>query len=370
MSRGILAVNAGSSTLKLTLFSGDTAMSRRASATVERVSTDDAAGGFDAALESGLRQIEREMPLDLGAAGHRIVHGGDRHADPETVTPALVADLRRLEPIDPTHMPQSLSLIEAVSRRFAGLTQIACFDTAFHQTMPRRARLYALPRWTWTAGIRRYGFHGLSCESILHTLHGIDAAAARGRLVIAHLGNGASVTAVHDGKSVDTTMGFSPTGGLMMGTRSGDLDPGVMTFLARSIDTGMDGLDRLLTRESGLLGVSGLTSDMQQLLASRKPEAHEAVDLFCYAARKHVAALVAALNGADTLVFTGGIGEHAGPVRERICAGLQHLGIEIASPANAANDPIISTPASRVTVRVMHTDEDLAIARHVRRLLA
>jgi acetate kinase len=236
--------------------------------------------------------------------------------------------------------------------------------------MPAVARMYPLPRRTWRDGIRRYGFHGLSCESILEQLRAIDRSAADGRLVIAHLGNGASVTAVRNGESVDTSMGFSPTGGLMMGTRSGDLDPTVVTFLARTTGATPDALERLFARESGLLGVSGLSSDMREVLSRTDlSEAREAVALYCYLARKHVAALAGTLNGIDTLVFTGGIGEHAPAIRGGICAGLEYLGVEIAADLNAAGAAVISSPGSRVVVRVMQTDEDLVIARQVRRLL-
>jgi acetate kinase len=369
----ILAVNAGSSSLKVTLF--DAGPSRRATATIDGIG----AGGvsasgnrrdFGAALDLALQQVAHESQLHPAAVGHRIVHGGATHTQPERITPALVADLRRLEAIDPTHMPQALSLIEAVERRYPAVTQVACFDTAFHHTMPPVARQYPLPRRTWTDGVRRYGFHGLSCESILDQLRAIDPPAARARISIAHLGNGASITAVRDGRSVDTTMGFSPTGGLMMGTRSGDLDPGVVIHLARTMGCDPDALQRLVTQQSGLRGVSGVSSDMREVLnRTDSPDAREAVDLYCYTARKHLAALTAPLNGLDLIVFTGGIGEHAPAIRAGICAGLQYLGVEIDAESNRANHAIISQPQSRVMVRVMQTDEDLVIARHVRQLL-
>ena len=268
-------------------------------------------------------------------------------------------------------MPQALALIESLERRYPGLAQFACFDTAFHHSMPLVARQYPLPRHTWTDGIRRYGFHGLSCESIVEQLRAIDPVQANARLLIAHLGNGASITAVHGGRSVDTTMGFSPTGGLMMGTRSGDLDPGVMTFLAQTTtNRDSDALGRLVTRQSGLLGVSGISSDMRELLTRTDASAAvEAVALYCYTARKHLAALTATLNGVDAIVFTGGVGEHAPAIRAGICAGLDYLGVDLSPERNIANDAVISRPHSRVVVRVMHTDEDLVIAAHVRQLL-
>jgi acetate kinase len=367
----ILAVNAGSSSLKITLFDNDAALHRRSAATVERITLRGAAPDFDAALGRALEQIATQGPITASAAGHRIVHGGAEHAEPEAITPALLADLHRLEPIDPNHLPQALSLIDAMGRRYPNLRQYACFDTAFHRTMPRVSQQYPLPRSTWDAGVRRYGFHGLSCESIVSGVREIDAQAARGRMLIAHLGNGASVTAVHNLASVDTTMGFSPTGGLMMGTRSGDLDPTVLTYLARSGSCTLEELEHLVTAEAGLLGVSGVSSDMQDLLSrADSADARDAIALYCYTARKHIGAMAAALNGIDTMVFTGGIGEHASAIRAGICTGLEHLGVALDAEANAASRPVISRANAAVTVRVMKADEDLIIARHVRRLLA
>lgn len=374
-SSSILAVNTGSSSLKVTLFEFDDELRRRASATIDRIGPEQpaasgSAANFDQALHVALQQIEHQGRFPVVAVGHRIVHGGAQHTEPERITVSLLADLRTTETIDPTHMPQALSLIEAVEHRYPGVAQFACFDTAFHRTMPLVARQYPLPRRTWSAGIRRYGFHGLSCESILEQLHAIDPAAAEGRVLIAHLGNGASITAVHHGRSVDTSMGFSPTGGLMMGTRSGDLDPSVVIYLARTAGCGPDALERLVTQESGLRGVSGVSSDMRAVLnRTDSLEAREAVDLYCHIARKHLAALTATLNGVDTIVFTGGIGEHAPAIRAGICAGLEYLGVEIAPESNADGNAVISRPHRRVVVRVMHTDEDLVIARHVHRLL-
>ncbi len=376
ISPSILAINSGSSSLKVTLFSSDdVALPRRATAAIDRIAIEEPSRSgtrtnFDEALGLAVEQVERQTSFQPVAVGHRVVHGGARHTEPERITASLLTDLRGLEPIDPTHMPQALSLIEAVERRYPALAQFACFDTAFHHTMPLVARQYPLPRRTWSAGVRRYGFHGLSCESILEQLRAIDPAAAEGRVLIAHLGNGASITAVLRGHSVDTSMGFSPTGGLMMGTRSGDLDPSVVTYLANTTGGRPDALERLVTRESGLLGVSGVSSDMRDVLSrTDSSEAREAIDLYCYTARKHLAALTATLNGVDTIVFTGGIGEHASPIRAGICVGLDYLGIDIAPERNLSNDPIISRAGRRVVVRVMKTDEDLVIAKHVRRLL-
>jgi acetate kinase len=373
-SPSILAINSGSSSLKVTLFGHAERLPRRDTATIDRIGLEQPGSSarvanFDEALRLALEQIEGRAQFRPVAVGHRVVHGGAGHTEPERVTTTLLADLQHLEPIDPTHMPQALSLIDAVDRRYPGLAQFACFDTAFHHTMPLAARQYPLPRPMWTSGVRRYGFHGLSCESIVQQLRAIDPVAADGRVLIAHLGNGASITAVRRGRSVDTSMGFSPTGGLMMGTRSGDLDPIAVTYLAKAGGQGLAAMERLVTRESGLLGVSGLSADMRDLLnRTESSAAREAIDLYCHIARKHLAALTATVNGVDTVVFTGGIGEHAASIRAGISAGLDYLGIDIAPERNASNDAIISRPDSRVVVRVMRTDEDLVIAQHVRRL--
>jgi acetate kinase len=257
--------------------------------------------------------------------------------------------------------------MEAVTARFPDLPQVACFDTAFHRRMPEVAQRLPLPRDLWQEGIRRYGFHGLSYEYIMATL----SAAAQGRLIIAHLGNGASLAAVHRGQPVDTSMGLTPTGGIMMGTRSGDLDPGVLLHLMRAKDYDAGQLDELVNYQSGLLGVSSISPDMKTLLEQRghEPHAAQAVDLFCYQLRKYIGALTAVLGGLDTLVFTGGIGERAAPVRWETCRGLRYLGIDLDAHQNALHAEVISTPQSACTVRVIPTNEDLMIARHTRTLL-
>jgi acetate kinase len=308
--------------------------------------------------------------FSVKAVGHRVVHGGVTHVAPERITDALLSDLRTLMPIDPDHMPQALEAIEAITERYPNVPQVACFDTAFHRTMPMLAQRYALPRWTVDAGVRRYGFHGLSCEFIVSRLTELETATLGGRTLIAHLGNGASITAVERGVSVETTMGFSPTGGVMMGTRSGDLDPAVLTYLGRTAHRDLDSLDHLTNHESGLLGVSGLSSDVRVLLnASASASAKEAIDLFCYTARKYMGALAAVLDGVDTVVFTGGIGEHAAVIRDGICRGLGHLGIRLDPERNASSADVISASGNTVTVRVIATDEELVIAKHVRHLL-
>ena len=375
----VLCVNSGSSSLKLALYEDEAPIAssavegiglgegrltvRDASARVLR----DEPGVFpDAgvALRSALAAARVPAPH---AAGHRIVHGGPDHTAPERVTAQLLAALRTLVPLAPLHLPAALHGIEAVSAHFPGLPQIACFDTAFHRRMPAVAQRLPLPRELRAKGIQRYGFHGLSYEYVVATL----GAATLGRAVIAHLGNGASLAAVRDGLSVDTTMGFTPTGGLMMGTRSGDLDPGVLVHLLAHEGFDAGAIARLVDHESGLLGVSGKTSDMKVLLETRAAEPHaaEAVELFCYVLRKHIGAFAAVLGGIDTLVFTGGIGERAAPVREETCRGLEHLGIQVDRDRNARHDPIISAPGSACAVRVVRTDEDLMIARHTRALL-
>jgi acetate kinase len=308
---------------------------------------------------------------DLAAVGHRIVHGGDRHREPQKVTPKVVADLRALVPIDPNHLPQAIAAIEAVGRAYPMVPQMVCFDTAFHSRMPRVARLYALPSRLAEEGIIRYGFHGLSYEYVMQELRRLEPEAVDGRVVIAHLGNGASMAAVKEGVGVDTTMGFTPTGGLVMGTRSGDLDPSVPLFLLEERGLTPTEVSDLLNKQAGLLGVSGTSADMRDLL-DREPEdrrAAEAVALFCYQAKKFLGALAAALGGLDALVFTGGIGEHAAPVRERVCEDLEFLGIRLDPDRNAAHAPVISSDDATVTVRVVPTDEDLMVARHTRRLI-
>ena len=259
----------------------------------------------------------------LAGVGHRVVHGGAWYAAPARITPELSANLRALVALDPLHLPQALAVIEAAGRAFPGVPQVACFDTAFHRQMPRVARLYALPRRYAEAGVVRYGFHGLSYEYISEALRRIDPAAAAGRVIIAHLGNAASLAAVRDGVSIETTMGFSPTGGLVMGTRSGDLDPGVLLYLLDHEHESPSALSQLVNVEAGLLGVSGTSGDMRDLLerAATDPRAAEAIDLFCYQARKAVAGLAAALGGLDTLIFTAGIGEGAASVRQSTAQG-------------------------------------------------
>jgi acetate kinase len=306
----------------------------------------------------------------IAAVGHRVVHGM-QHAEPERVTPRLLAELRRITPYDPAHLPREIALMETVRQRHPTLPQVACFDTAFHRTMPRVARLLAIPRHYQRLGVERYGFHGLSYAYLLEELGRLDPGAAQGRVILAHLGNGASLAAVHRGRSLDTSMGFTPAAGLVMSTRSGDLDPGLLAFLARREHTTPARFERMVNHESGLLGVSGTSSDVRDLLAREKGDgrAADALALFCYQAKKWIGAYAAALGGLDTLVFAGGIGENAPVIRARICEGLGFLGITVEKNRNAKTAPVISRPGGRVVVRVMRTDEELMIARATCRVL-
>ena len=307
----------------------------------------------------------------LSAVGHRVVHGAG-HAGPALVTPALLDELRSRCGLDPEHLPGEIALIDAVRLRAPALPQVACFDTVFHRDMPRVAQLMAIPRRLTEQGVRRHGFHGLSYAYLTEELaRRAGTAAAQGRVVLAHLGNGASMAALRGGHSIDTTMGFTPASGLPMGTRSGDIDPGLALYLERSEHMTLQQVDHMLHHESGLLGVSQTSADMRDLLAREATDsrAADAVALFCYQAKKAVGALAAALGGLDTLVFAGGIGENAAPVRARICDGLGFLGITLDAERNAAHAPVISADASGVAVHVIGSDEELMIARSVCRVV-
>jgi acetate kinase len=312
----------------------------------------------------------------LTAVGHRVVHGGPKYSEPQLITKEMVGELRQLTPFDPEHLPEEILLTEAFHRRFPDLPQVACFDTAFHHDLPRVARILPIPRRYEAQGVRRYGFHGLSYAFLMGELARLAGAqAAQGRVILAHLGNGASLAAVRGGKPVDTSMSFTPTAGLPMSTRSGDLDPGLVWYLARAENMSAKQFNEMVNFQSGLLGVSETSSDMRDLLDHETQDARaaEAVALFCYQAKKWIGAFAAALGGLDTLVFAGGIGENAPVVRSRICDGLGFLGIEIDEKKNEANEGVISSDArvaadgaaSRVAVRVIHTDEELMIAKTV-----
>jgi acetate kinase len=381
----ILSLNSGSSSLKFALYQfGDEAEMLLAAGAVEQVGLPSghlSIRGQDksilteahedfpnhqAAIRAAFTALEQLSLPPPAAVGHRLVHGGASHIAPERVTPQLMTSLRRLISFAPLHLPGELQGIDAITARYPDLPQVVCFDTAFHRRMPQIAQRFPLPRSLWDEGIRRYGFHGLSYEYIMEVL-----GTASGRTIIAHLGNGASLAAVRDGQPLDTTMGFSPTGGFMMGTRSGDLDPGVLLYLMQEKHYTAQRLARLVNHEAGLVGVSGTSSDMKTLLEQRAsdPSAAQAVELFCYLLRKHIGALTAVLGGLDTLVFTGGIGERAAPVRWEVCAGLAYVGVQLDPQRNATHADPISVPHSPCTVRVIATNEDLMIARQTRALI-
>ena len=385
-SRTVLCINVGSSSCKFALYSvSGGAESLIAEGAADRIGSSggkirihDADGRSLAesdrvlarpqvAVDALFDEFERLKLPRLDAVGHRIVHGGPHHVAPEIVTPALLDDLKTLIPFAPLHMPGGIEGIEAVAARHPKLPQVVCFDTAFHRGMPERAERFPLPRELWDAGIRRYGFHGISYEYILQAL-GADVPP---RLIIAHLGNGASMAAVLNGHPHDTTMGFTPAGGFMMGTRPGDLDPGVIVYLLEQKRYDAKRLAELVNLKSGLLGVSGLSSDVKTLLDARaaNADAAMAIEMFCYQIRKSVGALAAALGGLDLLIFTGGIGEHAAAVRAEVCDGLAYLGLAIDPRRNDSNEDTISTADSRCRVRVIPTNENLMVARHTARLV-
>ncbi len=380
----ILCLNGGSSSLKFAVYGIDQDLEhRRFHGAVEAI----AAGAGRAWLrDSQSVVLEQKGPFadhaaavgwmfsalrqqgvkELAAAGHRIVHGGPDFIAPRLIDGELRRALEALEPFAPLHLPGELALMDAVAEHYPGLPQVACFDTAFHNAMPEIARRFPLPQELWEKGIRRYGFHGLSYEYVVTKL-GNELGE---RAIIAHLGNGASMVALKSGQPIDTSMGLTPLGGFMMGTRPGDLDPGVLLYLLR-LGYSRDKLEDLLNHQAGLLAVSGISSDMKTLLEKRSkdPAADLAVRVFCYQVRKFIGAFAAALGGLDTLVFTGGIGERAAAVRAEVCESLGHLGIYLDSDANARSAEIISRSAGRCVVRVIATDEDLMIARHTREVL-
>ena len=325
-------------------------------------------GDSNAALVAMFAWLDEHQYLSgLAAAGHRLVEGGPRYREPQRITPEVLSELEQLAPLDPDHMSAAIRGIRFIARKFPNLPQVACFDTAFHSSLPKVARMYALPRRFYEQGFFRYGFHGLSYEYILQELVKIAPELAAGRVIIAHLGSGASMVALRDGKSVDTSMGFTPLEGLVMGTRSGDVDPGVLLYLLAQEKMSPGELNTLLNKKSGLLGVSETTADMRNLLdkASQDDRAAEAVDLFCYRAKKYIGAYAAVLGGLDGLVFTGGIGERAPAIREKICDGLEFLGIRLDPALNANDASVISRTDSRVNVRVIETNEDRMVLRHV-----
>ncbi|MGA2777801.1 MAG: acetate/propionate family kinase [Steroidobacteraceae bacterium] len=386
----VLTINGGSSSIRFALYRPGLAAEARMHGKIERIGLPNAiftssAGSAAAPLRRELSIADHrkavqvlmqwlEMQPEFAAVqgvGHRIVNGL-AHMEPERITPQLLAELRGIRPYDPEHLPSEIKLIEAIGERHPRLPQVACFDTAFHRSMPRVAKTLPIPRKYAAQGVQRYGFHGLSYAYLLTELARLgDPGATRGRVILAHLGNGASMAAVRDGRSIDTSMAFTPTAGLVMSTRAGDLDPGLAYYFSRTEAMSARKFQAMINEESGLLGVSETSSDVRDLLALEASDerAAEALALFCYQAKKWIGAFCAALGGLDTLVFAGGIGENAPQIRERICAGLGFLGLEFHEARNAANAGLISADQSRVAIRVIRTDEERMIAEQTLRIL-
>jgi len=314
---------------------------------------------------------KQEGFASVKAIGHRVVHGM-KHTAPEKITPGLLDELKKISAYDPEHLPEEIKLMEVFGLRKPAVIQVACFDTSFHASMPPVAKMLPIPRRFYTMGVQRYGFHGLSYAYLIEELsRTAGSETAQGKLILAHLGNGASLAAVKEGKSIDTSMGFTPTSGLPMGTRTGDLDPGVASYLLQAQKLSPEEFNHLINHESGLLGISEISSDMRELILLQETDsrAAEAIELFCYQAKKWIGSFTAVLGGLDTLVFSGGIGEHSPEVRGQICDGLAFLGIELDEIKNIKNEAIISTDVSKVSVRVIQTNEELMIARLVCQLL-
>ena len=391
MADAILVLNAGSSSIKFSVFeqrAREPVLAFRgqieALYTTPRFTSENAGGenigtykwaeGTPVGHEGGVAHLanflgEHRERYRLVAVGHRVVHGGVDFSAPVRVTPEVLEKLDKLKPLAPLHQPHNLKPIRVVAERLPQLPQVACFDTGFHRAQSELAQAYALPRRITERGVRRYGFHGLSYEYIASALPKLDARAAAGRVVVAHLGNGASMCAMRGGKSVASTMGFTAVDGLPMGTRCGALDPGVVLYLIDELGMDARAVEKLLYQESGLLGVSGASSDMRTLLASADPNAKFAVDLFVYRIQRELGSLAAALGGVDSLVFTGGIGERSAPIRARVCDGAGWLGIALDQTANGKGGPRISAQSSRIPVWALPTNEELMIARHTVRVL-
>lgn len=390
MKQAILTINAGSSSIKFAVYAVDGELARKPylSGQIDGIGADakliakDAGGARIAedALPAGIKHAEaldallnwlvahRADDRKLVAVGHRVVHGGERYSAPVALDAEAIRELEQFIVLAPLHQPHNLNGIKVLAARLPEVPQIACFDTAFHRTQPAIAQLFAIPRALTAEGVRRYGFHGLSYEYIARVLPQ-HTQKAEGRIIVAHLGNGASMCALHGRKSQTSSMGFTAIDGLMMGTRTGALDPGVILYLLQAKQMDAKALEKLLYKESGLLGVSGISHDMRTLLASERPEAAEAIDLFCYRIVREIGALAACIGGIDALVFTGGIGEKAAAVRERVCAKLQWLGIELDAAANDANAIHIGAAGSTTEVLVIPTDEEWMIAEHTRDLV-
>lgn len=386
----ILTINGGSSSIKFALYDPGGTPTRLLHGEIDRIGLKDSTLIFNnekgdqkdtlqieasdnhSAINFLLNWLEEQDRFSsVKAVGHRVVHGMN-HTVPELITPELMDELHRIAPYDPDHLPDEIELIETICKRHPKLTQVACFDTAFHCTMPRVAKLIPIPRRFDTKGIQRYGFHGLSYAYLMEELVRVtDEKTANGRIILAHLGNGASLAAIRENKSIDTSMGFTPASGLMMGSRPGDLDPGVVWYMMQSENLTPKEFNNMINHDSGLLGISETSSDMHDLIErqERDVRAAEAVELFCYTIRKWIGAFAAVLGGIDTLIFAGGIGENSLEVRSRICKGLEFLGIALDEKRNLANAPVISRESEKVVVRVMHTDEEWMIAKTVSQMI-
>jgi acetate kinase len=387
----ILALNGGSSSIKFAVYQTGDPLARQLHGKVEGIGSRSTTFTFEESVRNeqdsrGIGEldhpsaatflidwIERQFGLSsLTAAGYRVVNGGPSYSEPQRVTQTLLDELRRISPYAPEHLPSEIALIDLFRDRTPDVPHVACFDTAFHRQMPPVAKIVPIPRRFRAKGIERYGFHGLSYSFLMDELVRVAGAqAAQERLILAHLGNGASLAAVRGGKSIDTSMGFTPAAGVPMGTRSGDLDPGLVSYLARTEQMTAEQFHHMVNHESGLIGVSETSSDLRDLLGREVDDvrAAEAIALFCYQIKKWIGAFAAALGGLDSLVFAGGIGENAPVVRARICEGLEFLGIELDPASNGATGPVISAPASPVKVRVIRTDEEVMIAKAVVRVL-
>ena len=392
MSDAIAVLNAGSSSIKYSLFllkGKELELTLRGQAegiyTQPRFVAKDAAGkvqhekswgegvelGHEGALDYLIPYVREHLgDHNLAAIGHRVVHGGMQYAKPVRMDRWILDALREFVPLAPLHQPHNLSPIELIMQRLPAMPQVACFDTAFHRSNPEVAQMFALPAKFHEEGVRRYGFHGLSYEYIASVLPQVDGRAAQGRTVVLHLGNGASMCAIADGRSVASTMGFTAVDGLPMGTRCGSIDPGVILYLMDQRGMDVRAIEKLVYSQSGLLGVSGISSDMRALLASADPRARTAIDLYAYRIRRELGSLAAALGGLDAIVFTAGIGEHAAPIRQRVCEDAAWLGVELDAAANTKGGPRICTAASRVQAWVVPTNEELMIARHTRAVIA
>jgi acetate kinase len=387
----IVTVNAGSSSIKLALFTAGDTPKQVLAARVENIGQSSTSLVVDNETTSGsnttpvaatshiagaqilIDWLKRQTPeVTIAAIGHRVVHGGPKYYKPQIINSQMLADLRELKPFDPEHLPVEIQLIEEFQKLFPHAKQVACFDTAFHRSLPTQARLLPIPRHFETKGIRRYGFHGLSYAFILEELRRVEGrAAANGKVIIAHLGSGASLAALRDGKSIDTTMGMTPASGIPMSTRSGDLDPGMALYLSRSEGYNAEQFNNMVNFKSGLLGISETTADMKKLLEIEADDerAKDAIDIFCYQVKKSIGGLAAGLGGLNTLVFTGGMGEDAPKIRKRVCENLEFLGVTLDTARNQKNARLISTDGSRVGVHVIHTDEAMTIAREIVKLV-